>query len=81
MTNSNLFAQRFREALIRISAENRGLPEYEAYRLYQTDATFHAMVETIVLTAVSCLEEAAPDARRADLQRNFEEGYNGLLGG
>jgi hypothetical protein len=74
MTSQNQFAQRFREALIRISAENRGLPEYEAYRLYQTDATFHAMVETIVLTAVQCLEDAEPDERKADLQRHFEEG-------
>ena len=75
------FARRFRSALIRIAAEARGVPEFEAYRKYQTDATFHAQVETIVLTAVSCIEDQEQVGDRLEpLRRAFTEEYSDMLG-
>lgn len=83
MINQTEFARRFRQVLIKIAAESRGVPEFEAYRRYQTDPTFHGQVETVILAAVSCIddqEQVVGSDRLEPLRQAFTEEYSDLLG-
>ena len=63
------FAKRYTEKLIAIAAQSKDAPEYEAYRRYQTDPTFHAQVDTLVLLAVDVIRGMDSDipSRMQDL--------------
>ena len=82
MIDLHEFGRRMTDRLLTIAAENRGVGRIEAVRLYHTDPKFHAMVDTIVLTACSVvreMEHLPVDERMEFLQKQFTEASDGLL--
>ena len=79
MTDLRAFRQRFTEGLLHVAAENRGVSSIEAYRIYQTNAEYHAQVETIVFSAVQVIRglELAPDDHLSEV---FSKEAGTLLG-
>jgi hypothetical protein len=82
MIDLHEFGRRLTDRLLTIAAENRGENRIESVRRYHTDATFHAMVDTIVLTAcavVRDMEEVPVDERAKYLDSMFRSEADGLL--
>lgn len=80
MTDTNAFIRRFTESLLHVAAEHNGVGDVEAYRRYQTDATFHAQIETIVLLAVQALQGLDQADAVEQYQQPFWDEANSLLG-
>jgi len=82
MIDTKAFAQDFRDRLITVAAESRGLGRMEALRRYHTDVHFHAMVETIVLTAVESLLaiDIGVISTMEPLREEFKDEVANLLG-
>lgn len=82
MIDLHEFGRRLTDRLLTIASENRGENRVEAVRRYHTDATFHAMVDTIVLSAcdvVRDMEEMPVDERAKYLEGLFHGEADGLL--
>jgi hypothetical protein len=74
------FGLRFKDRLITIAAESRGVSRLEAVRKYNTDATFHAMVDTITLAACQVLNTMDVVEVEAAYQDEFNTEAARLLG-
>ena len=78
MVDTNAFAKRFTESLLHVAAEHNGVGDVEAYRRYQTDATFHAQIDAIVLLAVQAIH--GTEQTTIDYAAPFWDEANSLLG-
>ena len=85
MIDTTTFADRYTQALLELASEIRGVGTIEAYRRYQTDARFHAQIDTLVALAMQVIEqlESTP-ADRPDpmtrLRKEFRSEATDLLG-
>jgi hypothetical protein len=76
------FGRRYREKLMDIAAESRGVHRIEAVRKYHTDAGFHAMIDTLAQTAIQVITDME-QIGGSPFDRNREEFQSeaaGLLG-
>ena len=81
MPDLNSFRLAFTDKLLGIAAENQGVMKVEAFRRYNTDERFSAMVNTIVDAAVSVLTALESSGGPVDtpLQQAFNEEVSQLL--
>lgn len=80
MTDTQAFIKRFTESLLHVAAEHNGVGDVEAFRRYQTDATFHAQIDAIVLLAVQALTKVDQVDAVEQFQQPFWDEANTLLG-
>lgn len=80
MTDTQAFIKRFTTSLLHVAAEHNGVGDVEAYRRYQTDATFHAQIDAIVLLAVQALQDQDHAEMVEQYKQPFWDEANSLLG-
>ena len=72
------FRKRYTEALLNLTAQQKGASSVEAFRRYQTDAKYHMQVDTLVDAAVSVIETIT--GATPQIQQIFEDEVSLHLG-
>lgn len=72
------FRKQYTDRLLQITAQQKDVEAYEAFRRYQTDAKFRMQVNTLVNAAVQVIESL--DQSQSGIQQVFEDEVSLHLG-